>query len=230
VDKDLEEILFQKLRENPLDFNTLNKLGYIYLHSNNLLKSEEFYVRSIKTDSKQFEPYVSLGLIYTITLRLGKALYYLLKAMDENSESPELLKSIEEINSAILNKYSNLSDEKLDELANDGLKMLESGNNEEAIENYLILSKLLPDNEPALINLCISLIRNQDYKIAEIILDDYISKKSSSGLINHYAGIVANFMGKFDKAEMYLTKSLELKPSLADIVSNGKKWLLQKRI
>ena len=38
-----EESLFLKLDENPVDYNTLNKLGYVYLHSNNLLKSEEYY-------------------------------------------------------------------------------------------------------------------------------------------------------------------------------------------
>lgn len=219
--KELEESLFQKINENPLDFNTLNKIGYIYLHSNNLLKSEEFYQRSIQIEPSQFEPFVSLGLISTITLRLGKALYYLLKAKESNSDAPDLLKSIEEIKTAILNKDSKQTNEELSREIESALSKLNENNVEESIENLLVLSCILPDNETVIINLAIALLRNQDYLIALNILTEFINKFPLNAMAYHYTALTANYVGIFKESREYFQKSLELKPSLADIASNG---------
>ncbi len=220
--KELEDNLLQKLKDNPLDFNTLNKLGYIYLHSNNLLRSEDYYTRSIYIEPEQFEPYVSLGLICTITLRLGKALYYLLKAKEKNPESIELLKSIEEINSAILNKDSKLTEEEINNFISEAYSRLEENNISDAIESYLRLMNISPNNENILLNLAISFFKQQDFKLAFDTLKEIIEKFPTNAMAYHYAGVTANLMANFEEAKSLLTKALELKPSLADMVANGK--------
>jgi tetratricopeptide (TPR) repeat protein len=220
--KELEESLFLKLKDNPVDYNTLNKLGYVYLHSNNLLKSEEYYTRSVFIEPSQFEPYVSLGLICTITMRLGRALYFLLKAKEKNPDSLDLLKSIEEINTAIVNKDSKLSDEELDDLMAEAYSYLEQNNVEEAIEIYLRLMNISLDNENILLNLGIAFLKKKDYILAYELFLDLISKFPGNAMPYHYAAITANYLNEIDQAKEFFLKSLEIKPSMADYVSNGK--------
>jgi tetratricopeptide (TPR) repeat protein len=220
--KELEDSLFLKLKENPVDYNTLNKLGYVYLHSNNLLKSEEYYTRSIYIEPSQFEPYVSLGLICTITMRLGRALYFLLKAKEKNPESTDLLKSIEEINTAIINKDSKLTREELNNLIEEAFTQLESNNVDEAIENYLRLLNISTENENILLSLGIAFLKKRDYLLAFDLFNEIISKFPANAMAYHYLGITANFLNEIEEAKKSLVKALEIKPSLADIISNGK--------
>lgn len=220
---ELEETLLKKLEENPSDYNILNKLAYIYLHSNNHIKSEELYLRSITIYSEQFEPYVSLALICTITLRLGKALFYLHKAQEYNPDAIELIKSVEEVKNAISNKLTNQEDiQKLSEQAFFNLER----NYQEAIDDYLKLSTVLSD-ENTYINLSVSLIRNKEYKMAILYLNNLLELLPNSGMAYHYLSIANNLANNFEPAKKALFKSLELKPSLADVIFNGKNGLFK---
>ncbi|GIW22598.1 MAG: hypothetical protein KatS3mg068_1605 [Candidatus Sericytochromatia bacterium] len=221
VVKDVEESLLKKLRDNPLDYITLNKIGYIYLHSNNLVKSEEVYLKSININPDQFEPYVSLGLIYTITMNLGKSLYYLLKAKLFNSESEELIKSIEEIYSAIKNKYSSLSQEEINNLFNEAMSLLDKEFNQQAIEKLLILLVLIPENDLLIEGLSSALIKNNDYDLSILILNDLINKYNSP-LAHYYIGVAYNFLSKPEKSKFYINRSIELKPSLLNPLLSNK--------
>lgn len=225
--KELEDNLFQKLKENRYDYNILNRLGYIYLHSDNRIKSEEFYLKSIIIEKDQFEPYVSLSLIATISGRLEKALYYLYKAKENSQESSELNKSIEEIVLAIISKEGKISNAQLESLQKQAFELLENGIVDEAIEIYIKLSCIFPENENILISSSLAFIKNLDFIIAEGILLSLISR-SNNALAYHYLAIVANFLDKKDDAKKYFEKSLELKPALADISFNGRYAIYRK--
>lgn len=225
--KELEDNLLSKLKENPYDSNILNKLGYIYLHSDNRVKSEEYYLKSIAVDKKQFEPFVSLSLISTINGRLEKALYYLYKAKENSHDSLELNKSIEEIVFAIVTKEGKISQTQSEILQRQAYELAENYNLEESIELYIKLSCLFPDNENVLINSASAFIKNGDFLIAHDILSLVISK-SENPLAYHYLGITLNFLGQKDLALEYFKKAITLKPSLADILLNGKYALYKK--
>lgn len=225
--KELEDNLLNKLRENPYDFNILNKLGYIYLHSDNRVKSEEYYLKSISVDKKQFEPFVSLSLISTINGRLEKALYYLYKAKENSHESLELNKSIEEIVYAIVNKEGKVNLTQYEILQRQAFELTENYNLDEAIELYIKLTCLFPENENLLINSASAFIKNGDFLIAHDILSLVVSK-SENPLAYHYLGITLNFLGQKDLAYDYLKKAVTLKPLLADILLNGKYALYKK--
>jgi tetratricopeptide (TPR) repeat protein len=219
--KDLEDNLLKKLKEDPLDYLTLNKIGYIYLHSDNLLKSEEVYLKSVNINPQQFEPYVSLGLIYTIKMNLGKSLYFLLKAKLFNPEAQELLKSIEEINLAIKNKYSSLSQEEINNLFNESLSLIEKDFNMQAIEKLLILFVLAPENDLIIEALSSALIKNNEYELALLILDDIINKYNNP-FAYYYTGVSYNFLSQPEKAKFYINKSIEIKPSLLNPLLSNK--------
>lgn len=221
---ELEETLLKKLEENPTDYNVLNKLAYIYLHSNNHIKSEELYNRSIGIFTDQFEPYVSLALICTITLRLGRALFYLHKAQEYNPDAVELIKSVEEVKNAISNKLNN--NEEIQKISEQAFFNLER-NSQEAIDDYLKLTTVLTDNETVYLNLSVALIRNKEFKMAKLYLQTFLGSNSNSGMAYHYLSIANNLLEEYDMSSYNLLKSLELKPSLADVVFNGKNGLFK---
>jgi tetratricopeptide (TPR) repeat protein len=224
----LEETLIKKLDENPTEFSVLNKLGYIYLHSNNLVKSEETYLRSIVIEKDQFEPYVSLGLIFTITGRLSKALYFLLRAKQKDPDAPDLVRSIKEIKEAVLNKDSKLSQEEISQIFIQGEKYFETNNFEFAIYEYLRLECLYPSDENLLIKLGNCFIRNQDLLIAKDYFETVLTINPNNYNAHHYLGLLYNLFSDFEKTKYHISKSLELKPSLADFSGNGKHGYYQK--
>ena len=225
--KELEDNLFQKLKENSYDYHVLNRLGYIYLHSDNKTKSEEFYLKSIAVEKNQFEPYVSLSLISTITGRLEKALYYLYKAKENSQASSELNKSIEEIVLAIISKEGKMTLMHSDNLQRQADELLENDILDEAVEIYIKLSCIFPENENILIHSALAFMKNLDYQIAEGVLLSIISR-SKNPMAYHYLGVVSNFLNKTEDAQIYFEKSLELKPALADISANGRYGLYRK--
>jgi len=228
--EDLEKTLSKILKDNPTDYNALNKLGYIYLHSNNFFKSQEFYIKSLASEPNQFEPYVSLALIYTIKLRLGKSLYYLLRAKEVNPESPEVLTSIHEIKTAIIKKEGNLTSENIDKLLSEALEKVTIENFEEALEIYLKLYCALPEDENILFNLALTFLKNDDYGLSFEFFEKIISKNPANSMAYHYSGIVSNILKKPEKAFNFHVKSLELNPSFADILFNGKYGYYRKDI
>ncbi|MFN8577550.1 MAG: hypothetical protein U0354_11895 [Candidatus Sericytochromatia bacterium] len=225
--KELEDNLLETLRENPYDFNILNRLGYIYLHSDNRVKSEEYYIKSINLDKNQFEPFVSLSLISTINGRLEKALYYLYKARENSQESLELNKSIEEIILAIIAKEGKINSNQLEIFQREAFELSENNNLDESIELYIKLSCIFPENDNILINSAIAYIKNGDFLIANSILSNLI-KKSENPLAYHYLAITLNYLEQKDLSKEYFEKSLTLKPSLADILLNGRNALYKK--
>ncbi|MFN8670715.1 MAG: methyltransferase domain-containing protein [Candidatus Sericytochromatia bacterium] len=218
----LEESLIKKLQETPTDFNLLNKLGYIYLHSNNLLKSEEVYLKSINIENDQFEPYVSLGLICTITNRLSRALYFLVKAQEKDKNSEDLVNSINEIKEAIVNKDSKITQEELDLAILHAKNYADSNNFEYAIYEYLRLECLNPNDESILNNIAINFFKNLDYNLAEFYFKKVLKINASNAISHHYLGIIYNILGDYKQAENSIYKSLELKPSFADFSGGGK--------
>lgn len=224
----LEETLIKKLDENPTEFSVLNKLGYIYLHSNNLVKSEETYLRSIIIEKDQFEPYVSLGLIFTITGRLSKALYFLLRAKQKDPDAPDLIRSIKEIREALLNKDSKLSQDEINHIFVQGEKAFETNNFEFAIYEYLRLECLYPSDENLLVKLGNCFIRNQDLLIAKDYFENVLTINPNNYNAHHYLGLLYNLFADFEKTKYHISKSLELKPSLADFSGNGKHGYYQK--
>jgi len=222
VFEDLEKTLSEILKENPTDCNALNKLGYIYLHSNNFFKSQEFYVKSLANEANQFEPNVSLALIYTIKLRLGKALYYLLKAKEVNPDSAEVLTSINEINTAIIKKEANLPSENIDKLLTEALEKVSDELFEEALEIYLKLHCIFPEDENILFNLALTFLKNDEYNLSLKYFQEIILKNPTNAMAYHYCGILANILKNPEKALDFHLKSLELSPSLADILFNGR--------
>lgn len=221
---ELEDTLLKKLEENPTDYNVLNKLAYIYLHSNNHIKSEELYNRSISIFTDQFEPYVSLALICTITLRLGRALFYLHKAQEYNPDAVELIKSVEEVKNAIANKLTN--NEEIQRISEQAFFNLER-NSQESIDDYLKLTTVLTENETVYLNLSVALIRNKEFKMAKLYIKAFLEINPQSGMAYHYLSIANNLSGEYELAYTNLLKSLQLKPSLADVVFNGKNGLFK---
>lgn len=225
--KELEDSLLEKLIDNPYDFNILNKLGYIYLHSDNRVKSEEYYLKSISVEKNQFEPFVSLSLISTINGLLEKALYYLYKAKENSDDSLELNKSIEELVFAVISKEGKISLNQSESLQKQAFELSENNNLEESIEIYIKLSCLFPDNDIILINSAIVFIKNGDFLIAHDILT-LVAKKSNNALACHYLAITLNYMNQKDLSEEYFKKSLTLKPSFADILAHGRYAIYKK--
>ncbi|MEK7434737.1 MAG: methyltransferase domain-containing protein [Cyanobacteriota bacterium] len=218
----LEESLIKKLNEDPSDFNILNKLGYIYLHSNNLSKSEEIYIRSIVIESNQFEPYVSLGLICTITGRLSRALYFLIKAKQQSPNSDDIENSIDEIKEAIVNKDSKLSKEETDKSLAEAKIYLDNNSFDYALYEYLRLECFFPEDEVILNNIGVTLFKNQDFDIAKDYFEKVLSINNNNPISHHYLGLLYNIFEDFGNAKNHITKSLELKPAFADFSGNGK--------
>lgn len=81
-----EETLWrQAYRVSPSSSFALNNLGNIYLLSGEMLKSKEFYEKSVAVNSLNPTAYYNLGLIYERTGQKDKALSYYQKFLKINS-------------------------------------------------------------------------------------------------------------------------------------------------
>jgi len=128
---------------------------------------------------------------------------------------------------AIISKEKKMTIAQSEYLQKQANELIEMDILDEAIEIYIKLSCLFPENENILIGLALTFMKNMDYSIAEGVLLTVITI-SESPLAYHYLGVITNFLGRKDESQKYFEKSLELKPSLADISTNGKYGLYKK--
>ncbi|MFN4152259.1 MAG: methyltransferase domain-containing protein, partial [Candidatus Sericytochromatia bacterium] len=146
------------------------------------------------------------------------------KAQEYNPDAAELVKSVEEVKNAISNKIT--TNEEFQRISEQAFFNLER-NPQESIDDYLKLTTVQIDNETIYLNLSVALIRNKEFKMAKLYLQTFLNSNPHSGMAHHYLSIANNLSDEYDLASENLFKSLQLKPSLADVVFNGKNGLFK---